>query len=165
MRNGFLREFHYTAAHMSGTSSTPVSPIVAADTDDAVDQLRRTLQGAWPLAPARTLEKARQAITADTPLILCGCHFDEGRMYDLLRWVRSQPQLQHIPFLTIRVLEGELDDTMYESVKIATGALGGDGFVDLMRWERMFGAAEAARRFAERVDRMALGTPGEFDSR
>src|SRR5690348_10462447 len=118
---------------MPSASSTPLPPIVVADTGDAVDQLQQSLAGVWPLASAQTLAGARQAVNGDTPLILCGCHFDEGRMYDLLRWVRGQPALRHIPFLTTRVLEGELDDAMYESVKIATGALGGNGFVDLMR--------------------------------
>jgi hypothetical protein len=146
-------------------SSTPAAPLVAADTDEAVDHLRKTLQGAWRLDAARTLDQARQAITPDTPLVLCGVHFDEGRMYDLLRWLRAQPELRHIPFLTMRALEGELDDAMYESVKIATGALGGNGFIDLMRWERRYGAHEAARRFADAVTGLALGAPGDIDTK
>lgn len=150
---------------MSGSSS-PVSPapIVVADTVPALQQLHRDLGSAWPLAGAQTLAQAQQAVTAQTPLILCGCHFDEGRMYDLLRWVRSQAALRHIPFLTTRVLEGELDGAMYESVKIATGALGGNGFVDLPRWERRYGAQAAAQRFAEKVKAMALGAPDDLDS-
>ncbi|TFZ07922.1 hypothetical protein [Ramlibacter humi] len=140
------------------------APIVVAETAPATLQLRRMLDGTWPLSTAQTLSHARQAVNGDTPLILCGCHFDEGRMYDLLRWVRGQQPLRHIPFLTIRVLEGELDDAMYESVKIATGALGGNGFVDLLRWERRYGPQAAGQRFAEHVKAMALGAPGHLDS-
>jgi hypothetical protein len=78
--------------------------------------------------------------------------------------MKARPGLNAIPFLTIRAQEGELEDAMYESVKIATSALGGNGFVDLFRWQRLYGPARAARQFAERVAALALGTPGEHHS-
>lgn len=139
-------------------------PIVIAETPEAFGRLRSTLDGEGPLVHARSLQDARQAVGADTALVVCGCHFDEGRMYDLLRWMRAQPQLKSTPFLAIRVLEGGLDDTMYESVKIATHALGGDGFVDLHRWERRYGREQAASRLAQRVRALCLGAPASDDS-
>lgn len=107
------------------------------------------------LVLAETLAQARSAIVAQTPLVLCGCEFDEGRMYELLRHLKGRPALGTIPFLSIRVLASELEDAMYESVKIATHALGGDGFVDLLRWQRMYGRDEAQRQFAQRVTALA----------
>ena len=143
---------------MSSTSAQPALPIVVADSAVAVERVRGTL-AAMPFGQvvANTLPEAEAAVTADTPLVICGCHFDDGRMYDLLRYLKARPALAGIPFLSVRVLAGELDDAMYESVKIATHVLGGDGFIDLFRWRRLYGEAEADRQFAQRVGELARG--------
>jgi len=142
-------------------SGLPVSPIVVADSGGAFRQLREVLGEAFKLAPAETLAQAKALLKAETPLVICGCHFDDGRLYELLRYMKARQNLSTIPFLTIRTLEGELEEAMYESVKIATAALGGNGFIDLFRWQRLYGREGAARQFAERVAALALGAPGE----
>ena len=139
--------------------SSPSCSIVIADTGESSARLQATLDGEGQLLHADSFERARQLVDAGTTLVICGCHFDEGRMYDLLRWMRTQRSLDATPFLAVRVLEGGLDDTMYESVKIATRALGGSGFVDLHRWERRYGSEQAARRLAERVRALCTGAP------
>jgi CheY-like chemotaxis protein len=138
-----------------------MAPIVVADHGEALDILRTSLPATRPLVAADSLAQARRLITADTPLVLCDCHFDDGRMYDLLRWLKTSG-LAAVPFLAIRVREGELDDAMYESVQIATGALGGNGFIDLYRWQLRYGAAEAARRLTQQIEALALGAPGSM---
>jgi CheY-like chemotaxis protein len=139
-------------------------PIVVADRGEALGVLRTDLPANLPLVSAETVDKARDLITPDTPLVLCDCHFDDGRMYELLRWLKASPGLAGVPFLAVRVREGELDDAMYESVRIATSALGGNGFIDLYRWQLRYGPAEAAKRFSQRVAAMALGVSGAADS-
>ncbi|HYF21023.1 MAG TPA: hypothetical protein VEA40_24365 [Ramlibacter sp.] len=138
--------------------------ILVADTGGTLEVLRGELPARWALTAAGTLEQAKSLLREDTPLVVCDCHFDDGRMYDLLRYLKSRPQLQSVPFLAVRAREGELDDAMYESIKIAVDALGGDGFVDLFRWRVRYGEAEAARRLARRAQALALGTPGQQDS-
>ena len=139
-------------------SSPPAtgSPIVVADSADGVELLRGTPAGApFELVGAQTLPQARAAVGPETPLVICGCHFDDGRMYELLRHLKAQAALKSIPFLAVRAAAGELEDAMYESVKIATQVLGGSGFIDLFRWRRLYGEAEAARQFGERVAQLA----------
>ena len=141
-------------------SSPPATrpPIVVADSAEGVELLRTTLAGApFELVGAHTLPEARTAVGPRTPLVICGCHFDDGRMYELLRHLKSQAALESIPFLSVRAVAGELEDAMYDSVKIATHVLGGSGFIDLFRWRRLYGEAEAARQFAERVAALARG--------
>jgi hypothetical protein len=127
-----------------------------ADRGDALAMLRAGVAN-LPLAAAATLDDAKRLVTEHTPLVLCDCHFDDGRMYDLLRWMKAGARLAGVPFLAIRVRQGELDDAMYESVKIATRALGADGFVDLYRWQQRYGNAPAAQRLMERITQLALG--------
>jgi hypothetical protein len=76
-------------------------------------------------------------------------------MFDLLRYAKADPGTRRIPFLCIRVIEGGLDDTLYQSVDIATKALGAAGFIDLLRWETKFGAEEAHQRLRNLVDELA----------
>ncbi len=142
------------------------APIVGADTEAALQHVRQMLGGRVQLAGAHTVAQAKAAITGDTPLVLCGCHFDEGRMYDLLRYMKARPQLEFVPFLAIRLLEGELEDALYESVKIATSALGGHGFIDLLRWQRLYGHEVASRQFSEAVAALVFGSslPGSLEN-
>lgn len=129
--------------------------ILVADTPESVEVFRHTLTSSFDLAPASTFDAARAALEPRPALVVCGCHFDEDRMYDLLRLIKAAPALGNLPFLAVRCLEGELEDTLYESVKIAVRALGGNAFVDLPRWQRRWGEAEAAHRLTQLVQTLA----------
>ena len=137
----------------------PLAPIVVADIPAGFDLLRPWLEGEFQLVPAQTLEQACRLVRTETPLVLCGVHFDDGRMYDLLTFMKGRPALAAVPFLAVRLRPGELDDAIYQSVKIAVTALGGDGFVDLFRWQARHGEQEGARRLVEQVRRLATGLP------
>lgn len=137
------------------------TPILVADNADGFEAFRAALAGSYRLAWASTLDEARDALQQEIPaLVVCGCHFDEGRMYDLLRHLKASEAHERVPFLAVRCVEGELlDDALYESVKIAVRALGGNAFVDLLRWERRWGPAEAAHRLTHLVDTLAHAAP------
>jgi len=136
---------------MSATSPSPAAPIVVADTSEAFQALQAPLARVFALAHAATCEQARALVQPMTPLVLCGVHFDEGRLYDLLRSLKATPTLAQVPFVVTRIGPGELDEGIYDSVKVATSALGGNGFIDFFRWQAQYGPAGAARRLLERV--------------
>jgi hypothetical protein len=139
----------------------PARPILVADNADSFDAFRAALTGTFPLVHASTLDGAKVALHEVPGLVICGCHFDEGRMYDLLRHLKATPGLQRVPFVAVRCVEGELDDALYESVKIAVRALGGNAFVDLLRWQRRWGEAEAAVRLTHLVETLASAPPSD----
>lgn len=140
----------------------PSAPILIADEADAFQAFRAALASSHPLVHAETLEQARAALAGGCALVVCGCHFDEGRMYDLLRHLKATPELRSLPFLAVRCVESELlDDALYESVKIAVRALGGNAFVDLLRWQRRWGEAEASHRLTLLVDSLAQAGPAD----
>lgn len=131
--------------------------ILIADTPEGVQAFRQALSTALPLQAATSLEQAREAVQEPPALVVCGCHFDEDGMYDLLRYLKASPPLDKVPFVAVRCVEGEmaLDGALYESVKIAVRALGGNAFVDLLRWQRRYGAAEANHRLTRLVETLA----------
>ena len=136
--------------------------ILVADLPEAFHVFRSALAASYTLVPVTTLEQARAALAEQPALVVCGCHFDEGRMYDLLRFLKASPGLERIPFLATRCVPGELlEDALYESVKIAVRALGGNAFVDLLRWQQRWGAAEASHRLTKLVESLMQSGPAE----
>jgi hypothetical protein len=134
----------------------PDRRILVADNAESFDVLRAALTSNFVLHRVDTVDQARRALADPTSLVICGCHFDEGRMYDLLRHLKATPGLKHLPFVAVRCVEGELlDDALYESVKIAVRALGGNSFVDLLRWQRRWGAVEASHRLTQLLETLA----------
>ena len=132
--------------------------ILVADAPPAFAAFRDALASPFELVAASTFAQARAALQPPPALVVCGCHFDEGRMYDLLRLLKATPALERVPFMAVRCMEGELDDALYESVKIAVRALGGSAFVDLLRWQSRWGAAEASHRLTNLVQTL-VNTP------
>jgi CheY-like chemotaxis protein len=130
--------------------------LLVADLPEAALVLRQSLTAPFTVREAATLDDAKQLLAQEVPsLVVCGCHFDDGRMYDLLRHLKATARLSKVPYLAVRCLEGELDDSLYESVKIAVRALGGSGFVDLRRWQGRYGVAEANHRLTRLVETLA----------
>jgi hypothetical protein len=76
-------------------------------------------------------------------------------MFDLLRLSKANPATRAIPFICLRVVEGELDQTLYQSVDIASTALGAARFVDLFRLKRMCGKEEANKKLRDLVEKLA----------
>ena len=130
---------------------SPLPRILVADTPEAIEIFRESLASPFELVPAHGFSQARDALDPPPALVVCGCHFDEGRMYDLLRLLKATPGLARVPFMAVRCVEGELEDALYESVKIAVRALGGNAFVDLLRWQSRWGEAEASHRLTNLV--------------
>jgi PleD family two-component response regulator len=129
--------------------------ILIADSPDAVQSIRNALGVGISLIACFRMEDAKEALSGKFDLIICGAHFDDCKMYDLLRYAKVTESAKSVPFLCMRVLEGELDDTLYQSVKIATKALGAVDFVDLFRWRRNFGGTEAFLKLRILVENLA----------
>lgn len=129
----------------------PLPPLVVADSVAAFRSVHQGLGTAFSAVHAADSQAAKALIQPTTPAVLCGAHFDDGRMFDLLRWLKATPALAGIPFLVTRVGRDGLDEAMYESVKVASSVLGGNGFLDLHHWRQTHGQEEAARRLVERL--------------
>lgn len=134
--------------------------ILVADHAEAFDVFRRALVGAFDVVHVSSFEEAKAALMDPPALVACGCEFDEARMYDLLRFLKAAPGLGHVPFIATRCVEGELlTEALYESVKIAVRALGGNAFVDLLRWQDRWGMEQASSRLTHLVETLTSQPP------
>ena len=65
--------------------------VLVADTPEGDRRLAAILAGC-ELKFVRTLDEARRALKDDGfDLVLIGVHFDDSRMFDLLRYMRANP--------------------------------------------------------------------------
>ena len=106
--------------------------LLAAFPSLAIPRLERILGGNLDFLPVHSLRHAKallQANAASISLIACGVHFDESRMFDLLRYAReSFPQ---IPFVCCRVLETRVSRMFIEATALSATNLGAVTFFDL----------------------------------
>jgi hypothetical protein len=106
------------------------------------------------LVPCMSLASAKASVYDKIDLIVCGMHFDDSRMFDLLRFVKADPEIRTIPFLCVKAVEGSLDATFYQSVKIATQALGADGFFDLSELRKKLGEEQALEEIGKYISHL-----------
>ena len=119
--------------------------VLVADGARGIAIAERMLSGTCVVVGATSTSDALRRLGAGgISLVLCDVEFDDSRMFDLLRYVRAEPSTRGIPFLCVRTRQGELAPAVVEGLDIASRALGGAGFVDLVRLRRDLGEDAAA---------------------
>lgn len=135
--------------------------ILIAATPTSTSLLSNVLEGDFELIFSDSIEHARSQLDEGIDLIACDTHFDDCRMFDLLRLSKANPGTRPIPFLCLRVVEGALDQTLYQSVDIASSALGAAGFIDLFDLKQKCGDEQAHKRLNNLIAQLA-SRPSEF---
>lgn len=121
-----------------------------ADLPSGIATLRNVLGERATFIHADTIDAALKS-SKSANMIVCVIHFDDSRMFDLLRLVKADSQSRSIPFLCYRDLGNELPATLFESLEIACKALGAAGFVDVHRLKQEFGVHRADQEFARLI--------------
>ena len=104
--------------------------ILVADHSDA--RITAMLNG-HDLSFVRTLDEAKATLAGrNFDLIVIGVHFDESRMFDLLRHVRWQERHRATPVVCVLSADFARHAIAAEGLEIAVKALGGTAYVDLM---------------------------------
>lgn len=129
--------------------------VLVADIPEADEKIRECLPG-HDLHFVRTLGQAVRELCKDGyQLIVIGMHFDESRMFELLRYVRTLPHHNDVPVICVQVEEMMLSEAVLKNMEDAVKALGGTAFVDLRNGTHAFRphcdflnrvAAQAAQR-------------------
>lgn len=109
------------------------------------------LEADFALAICTSVAEARPLLSRNIDMVMCGIHFDEGRMFDLLRYAKADPDIKSIPFLCINSTDG-LSPAIVQSVEIASKALGADGFVELYEWRNKLGDKQAFEKLRALID-------------
>jgi hypothetical protein len=132
--------------------------MLIAATHASAELLSNILEGDFEFIFTESVEQARGHLDDGIALIACDTHFDDCRMFDLLRLSKANPDTRAVPFLCLRVVEGALDQTLYQSVDIASTALGAAAFIDLFDLKQKSGEEQAYKRLNHLVEQLALRT-------
>jgi hypothetical protein len=127
--------------------------VLAAFPSKAIPTLERILGGHVGLLPVHSLPHTQALLQSNADnisLVVCGVHFDESRMFDLLRYVRES--FPHMPVACCRVLEMKwLSRISIQPIALSAASLGAAMFFDLPGR-----AEEVGREAAEQEFRSAL---------
>lgn len=93
-----------------------------------------------------SVEEAQSQLQTKFDLIVICTYFDSSRMFDLLRYCKSVPEISNTPVLCIRALGGAFEDTAFQGVDIASKALGAVAFIDLIRIINELGRDQAMEK-------------------
>ena len=79
----------------------------------------------------RTMAEAIAALEEWRPdFVIIGMRFDESRMFELLRYIRSEARYRALPVVCLRVNANVLAGLTVAGVKLAARELGADLFLD-----------------------------------
>jgi hypothetical protein len=104
--------------------------LVAIRPDDA-QMMADALGGEFEAVVCFSLDEATARLDSSIRVVACGLHFDDGRMFDFLKHAKADAATRSIPFFCVKGAGGPLSRAIYQSIVIATEALGASGFVDL----------------------------------
>jgi hypothetical protein len=123
----------------------------------------------YDLAFVHSIERAHADLSPEFQLILCGLHFENGRMYDFLKFSKAYQKTKDIPFLCVQVTGGILPAGAFKSMVTAFDVLGGDMFVQLAKWRIELGDEQAFNKLLDVIEslvakriRHALPAPESF---
>jgi CheY-like chemotaxis protein len=103
--------------------------VLVADTGDV--RLSTVLAG-YSLTFVSTLDEAKMVLSGrNFDLVVISVHFDESRMFDLLRYVRWQERHRATPVVCVLTLDFARHAIAAEGLEIAVKALGGTTYLDL----------------------------------
>jgi CheY-like chemotaxis protein len=111
----------------------PAKPcVLLAARPVACAAVRQALGDDAEIVDAHTMDAALEHLqgSAKISLVVCTVYFDDSRMFDLLRYVRSASRRRDQPVICLRSLSHRTSAISSESLKIACEALGADAFLD-----------------------------------
>ena len=112
--------------------------VLVADVPEADAKIRECLPD-HDLHFVRTLGQATRELRRDGyQMIVIGMHFDDSRMFELLRYARSLASHKDVPVICVQCQEIMLSEAVLKNMEDAVKALGGNAFVDLRDGSHLF---------------------------
>ena len=85
--------------------------------------------------------------------IVCNLHFDEGRMFEFLAYVRAHPGTRDVPFVVLQTRKSLTPGTI-KGIQSASHAFGIDAFVEVFRVREEHGHDAALTEVREAINRV-----------
>jgi hypothetical protein len=129
----------------------PTGTLLIADVPEAMPILTNALEQYFHILPRTSWTGACSAVHQGIDLVLCGIGFEESKMFELLEYLRSQPETRSTPFFCIKSIRQKLPSTINDGIGIALHAKGTAGYIDFEGWQSRFGAKQASTILREKI--------------
>jgi len=122
---------------------------IAATADDAAD-IKRIMRGQYEFIFADAMAEAIVRIKEESfDLVMIGVHFDQSRMFDLLRELHKA-RYDDTPVICFCTRATPLTRTVHESIDVAAKALGAWMYLDHQKYSDLGDPDDELRRIIER---------------
>jgi DNA-binding NtrC family response regulator len=111
--------------------------VLAANTPAGYSIIEAAFAGKAELIHVKTVEEAAGRLVSGVDLVLCGMHFDDSRMFDLLR--EANRIAPNVPVVCCRLSGSVLTQAALEAMVSASAQLGARDFLDRTVLEEKYG--------------------------
>ncbi|HYD96537.1 MAG TPA: hypothetical protein VEC01_14505 [Noviherbaspirillum sp.] len=114
------------------------------------DALARAILGdRFDVVWCHSYREAELLLEKNIGLVACGVHFDNGKVFDLLRLVRSRPATRRLPFFILLGAGSRYSPAIVQGIRSAAELLGVTAFTDLTRMAEKFGREQMREKLVE----------------
>lgn len=115
------------------------------------------IDNAYRAVYCHTYEQAQACLDEGIYAVVCGVHFDNGKVFDYLRCVRTHPAARNIPVFILLGNSSRYSPSIVHGMRRAAEVLGVTAFTDLIRLTDKVGREQAIA-----ILRQGLRDPGKF---
>ena len=119
------------------------STILVAVRPEDVELSKRIVGDEFNVVFCHSFDDACARLDDTVRLISCGVHFDNGKVFDFLRYVRHNPRTENLPFYIMLGAASRYSPAIVHGIRAAAKLLKVTGFTDLTRFADKIGNAEA----------------------
>lgn len=107
-------------------------------------------------------EEACAELDDSVRVVTCGVHFDNGKVFDLLRFVRENPRSADLPFFILLGAGSRYSPAIVQGIRAAAKLLKVTAFTDLTRFSDKLGANASVDALRQGIrDAIAAQSPQE----
>src|SRR5438270_10275148 len=118
-------------ADRDAMGSSRVGSVLIADVPELEDVFRSCFGLAHDVTYVPSYAEAMDAISGSRyDLIVVGMHFDESRMFDVIRFARLHGRNRDTPIVAVRGMPSDFSEGTHNAIGHAVEALGGNGFIE-----------------------------------
>jgi hypothetical protein len=144
----------YLEEEMSMPSETR---LLVCTVPEMLDTARKSLGNRYDCRFSLSVNDACSYLNAKPHAILCNVHFDDGRLFDFLLYVKAHPHGRTVPII-VSQSRPTLTPPMIKGIEAASRSIGIAAFIEIFEWTQAYGPDEASIRVRATIDKILAGT-------
>lgn len=133
--------------------TTSLTRLLVCTVPEMFDTARKSLGHHYDCQFSLTVNDACTHLNAKPHAILCNVHFDDGRLFDFLLYVKAHPHGRTVPII-VSQSRSTLTPLMMKGIEAASRTIGIDAFIEIFEWTQAYGLEESNMRVRATIDKI-----------